>query len=82
MFCRIKNEELKNFCNCPEKYQLIDFFGAGMGTFFIIKNAYQMKKNGYSHLNAVGLGVGTIMAYIHTARFFWAEDVKTGKRKD
>ena len=83
---QLQYEELKNYCNIPDKYQLIDFLGAGLGTFFIINNARQMYKDTQrgdkiSGWNFVGLGLGSVMLYIHTARFFWAEEIKSGKRK-
>ena len=76
---KIMSEELKNFCNCPEKYQLIDFLGAGLGAFFIIQNGIFLKRK-FSYWNLAGLGLGVLMFYIHTARFHYAEQVKAGTR--
>lgn len=77
---RIENEELRNFCNCPKEYQLIDFFGAFLGAFFLVQNAIFLSKR-FNYLNIAGIGLGAIMFYIHTARFWWAEDVKSGARE-
>ncbi len=80
VLCQLKNEEIRNYCNCPKKFQLIDGLGAGLGIFFVISNIRGLKNQGFNGWNAVGLGLGSIMLYIHTARFFWAEEIKSGRR--
>ncbi len=72
----IFRQEIRNHCDCPEKFQLIDALGSGLGAFFFIKNWKELKDRKFNGWNAMGLGLGAIMMYIHTGRFFYAKKVK------
>jgi len=72
---RIAKEEVRSYFGRPEKYQLIDFCGAILGLFFLVKN-FQHIRSKPLVLNIIGLSFASIMFYVHTCKFFWASNVE------
>jgi len=79
MINQLIKEELRSNCNCPKKFQLLDFGGVALGTFFIIDSIRRIKRgeNGFAK---VELGLGFIMALIHSTRFFYAKELKNASK--
>lgn len=65
-------EELRNAAGTPQKFQLLDFLGVGLGTWFIVET---LRRRDPSYVN---VGLGAIMIYIHSQRFLVApQEVRT-----
>lgn len=75
MINHLIKEELRTVCKCPKKYQLIDFGGTAFGIFFIFDSLNRLKKEP-SNWAGVELAVGSIMALIHSTRFFYGKEFK------
>ena len=75
---RIKREEVANWLGTPRKYQAIDFLGVGLGSYFLWEALKSSgKRTGVPWIN---VGLGAIMVYIHSERFFYApQTFKTQK---
>jgi len=67
-------EELKNSCECPEKFQLLDFLGVGLGTFFITHGVFVLRKHN-EETALIEMMLGAIMVFIHSQRFFFAKEL-------
>ena len=74
MISQIIREEIRNGCNCPKKFQLVDYGAIVFGLFFIIDSIRRMKRgeNGFAK---VELGLGTIMTLTHSIKFFYAKEL-------
>ena len=69
-------EEIKSVCNCPERFTLLDFIGAGFGAFFVIDGLRRTVKNKkITPAPTIETVFGSAMVYIHTKRFFYAEQL-------
>ncbi len=72
MINQLIKEELRSVCKCPKQFQLLDFGGAAFGIFFIFDSLNRLKNdaNGWA---GVELAVGSIMALIHSTKFFYGK---------
>lgn len=68
---QIKAEEARNFLGAPRKYQLIDFLGVGLGSYFIWETLRRPRPEW------VNVALGAIMIYIHSERFVYAPQTTT-----
>jgi len=71
---QLLEEELRNAFGCPQRFQLLDFLGVGLGSYFALFAAEILKKNPGNKLAVVAVGLGAIMIFIHSQRFFVSED--------
>lgn len=67
---RIKTEERRVAAGVPLRFQLIDGLGVLLGGWFI---AETLRRPDPSWIN---VGLGAVMVYIHSERFFYAPQVK------
>jgi len=77
---RMELEEIKAQCNCPSKFQIMDYFGAAFGILFFIDGAGRIirvkKDTGKISAGAVmELFFGSVAFYLHSRRFVYAEDL-------
>ena len=74
MIKQLIKEELRSVCKCPKKFQLLDLGGTAFGIFFIIDSLNRFSKgaNGWA---GVELAVGSIMALIHSTKFFYGNEL-------
>ncbi len=74
-------QEMRGTCNCPKEWQFLDFGGAIFGIFFIL-DAFRKKKLGTSdNWTLAELLLGTIMATLHTSKFFCGKEMGMMKPK-
>lgn len=59
-------EEARHVAGLTQPWQLLDFFGVVLGGYFVWEG---WKRNG------INVGLGVMMMYIHSRRFFPAESV-------
>lgn len=68
----LKSELRHGWLGFSEQYELFDALGAGLGAFFL----WQAVSG--KHLRWASAVLGGIMIYIHTQRFFYAPETKSG----
>lgn len=75
---QIWKEEVRNSCNAPKKWQLIDAIGSIMGLFFWVDASRRIQKGVRNHeIDKWALGeisLATLMVYIHAPRFFYSKE--------
>lgn len=75
-------EEIKANCECPEKFQLMDAAGAAFGIFFFVDGVRRLAKKESKVAPVAEIFFGTLMAWIHSQRFFFAPQFrKDGEKK-
>jgi len=73
MINTLLTEEMRNACDCPEKFQLLDFLGVLLGLFFVF-DAMQRLERGADNMANAELALGAIMIFIHSRRFLFTKD--------
>ena len=74
MINKLVLEDLRSVCKCPKKFQLVDFGGVAFGIFFIIDSLRRAKK-GEDGFAIIELGLGSIMAILHSTKFFYSKEL-------
>ena len=69
-------EELRNYCDCPKKFQFLDFMGVSFGSYFIIDGFRRLNKKPRDGWSRATVLIGMTMLYIHAKRFFWAKQIQ------
>lgn len=73
---QVELEEIRSVCNCPKKFQLLDFMGVSFGAFFLtdgLKRLVKQKK--ITPAPTIEVVFGSIMVYIHSRRFVYAKSL-------
>ena len=66
-------EELRSgWLEMPERYQLLDFLGVALGSYFIYAGATDRAPRWLT------IALGGVMVYIHSQRFFYAPRTRGG----
>lgn len=63
---QLREEEIRNWIGTPARYQLLDFLGVGLGSYFLWE--------GWGR-NNFNVALGAIMIFIHSQRFLYAPQV-------
>lgn len=80
----LKAELRGGWLGVPEAYTAYDFLGFALGSYFIIDGVVQItaeRKKKPNWWPIARIGLGAIMFYIHTQRFFYAPQSKEGLQK-
>lgn len=75
MITELIAEELRNAAGAPHRYQLLDFLGVGLGSWFILET---LRRPDPTWAN---VALGAIMIYIHAQRFLLAPQVTSVEPK-
>ncbi len=70
----VKTEMRGGWLGIPEPFEVIDFLGVALGSYFMYDG---VTRKGPQWLT---IGLGAIMIYIHSQRFFYAPQSKEGLR--
>ena len=77
MLQRIETEELRAFCDCPSRYQLLDLTGVALGSFFMMDGLRRFKKPGEQPWASIGVALGGFMVWVHSRRFVAGSELGT-----
>jgi hypothetical protein len=67
IYANVLLEELRNHFEIPKKYQLVDFFGALLGAYFLY--------DGIKSKKWINIALASLMLYTHTIKFFYAPKI-------
>lgn len=74
---RIETEEIRAFCECPSQFQVLDFTGTALGTFFALDGIRRFKKEGEQPWAGISIVLGGFMIYVHSRRFVRGSELGT-----
>ena len=74
---RLQTEELRAFCECPAKFQVLDFTGSALGTYFALDGLRRFNTKGEKTFAAISIFLGGWMVWIHTRRFVFGSQLGT-----
>ena len=77
IFNQVQTEELRAFCDCPTKFQTLDFLGVALGSYFAIDGVRRFKDEGEQPWASVSIGLGALMIWIHSRRFVYGSELGT-----
>ena len=64
-------QELRASCNCPKRWQPLDFLGAAFGLTMFFAGLHAMRRGSFSRPAGLALmGLGAYSTVLHSVRFF------------
>jgi len=82
MLTRLELDEMRAWCDCPAKFQVMDMFGTGLAVFFGLNGLRQWREPGGKPWAGAQIFLASWMAYVHTRRFIYGSEMGTRWEKD
>ena len=82
MLTQLQLDEMRAWCDCPAKFQVMDMFGTGLAVFFGLNGLRQWREPGGKPWAGAQIFLASWMAYVHTRRFIYGSEMGTRWEKD